>query len=300
MTTYRVQTVNKILIVIHLASRGCTPESRMDFYFEFMNEINEPAENYKSGWLKVYRSVQKHWIWTKNKPLSQFEAWITILFEVNHISEKFNIGYSVFECQRGEKYYSLETWAKLFNWDKSKVRRFFILLQKENMIELESVQKTTRLKVCNYDTYQSLRNDNETQVKRKRNASETQVTPIEELKNIRTKELKNINTWRSDFEIFKSELFNAFNEIKKDKEWILKQERFNPNVDILLSVEKSINNFWGTEAGWKNKKQSKSVDIDWKATFANNIDKNKVYKTYKNEQEPQPLTYRPNNNGNIR
>lgn len=91
------------------------------------------------------------------------------------------------------------------------------------------------------------------------------------------------NTWRNDFNIFKSELLNEFEKIKKETDWILKQERYNPNVDILLSIEKSITNYWGTEAGWKNKKQSKTVEIDWKATFANNIDKNRVFKQNSNE-----------------
>ena len=165
--------------------------------------------NYKSGWIKMYRSIRKHWLWPKNRPLTELEAWFTILIEVNHEPEKFRIGYELLDCQRGEKYYSLDTWAKLFNWHKSKVRRFFILLQNDSMIVIKSVQKTTHLTVCNYSSYQSAQNDNETIVKRKRNDGETMATPIEEYKNdknIRTKEVN--NTWRKNFEIYKSELLD--------------------------------------------------------------------------------------------
>jgi len=93
-----------------------------------------------------------------------------------------------------------------------------------------------------------------------------------------TLEEKQDLSWRNDFEIFKSELKDSFEELKKDNEWISTQEKFNPNVDIVLSIEKSIFNFWGTEAGWKNKKASKTKEIDWKSTFAKTLDKNKVYK----------------------
>ena len=35
--------------------------------------------------------------------------------------------------------------------------------------------------------------------------------------------------------------------------------------------------FWGTKAGWKNKKSKKSKDMDWKSTIERNFDKSKVY-----------------------
>lgn len=152
-------------------------------------------DNFKSGWIKLFRSIEGHWLWPKNKPLTQFEAWIMILIEVNHIDEKVRIGNDFFTCKRGEKLYSLDTWAALFCWNKSKVRRFFDLLHRDSMIVLKSEHKTTRITVCNYDTYQGERNADETQMKRERNADETQMTPIKEckeLKNEKNKEYKNI------------------------------------------------------------------------------------------------------------
>jgi len=126
-----------------------------------MNDINE-------GWISVYRAIRKHWIFPKGRPFTKFEAWLTILMEVNHQDETVNIGNAVLCCNRGEKLYSLDTWAKIFNWNKSKVRRFFKLLEACSMIVLKPEQKTTRIKVCNYDSYQNDRNANETEVKRKR------------------------------------------------------------------------------------------------------------------------------------
>jgi hypothetical protein len=139
-------------------------------------------DNQITGWVKIFRSVRSHWLWSNNKPLTNFEAWLTILIEVNHTDKKISIGYDIFDCKRGESINSLDTWAKLFNWNKSKVRRFFIMLQKDNMIVSNNVQKTTHITVCNYETYQGQRNANETQTKRKRNASDTK-QESEELKN---------------------------------------------------------------------------------------------------------------------
>lgn len=84
--------------------------------------------------------------------------------------------------------------------------------------------------------------------------------------------------WKLDFSIYKAELNENFERIKLDDLFILEQEKFNPNINIILSIEKAISNFWGTEAGWKNKKKSGSVNIDWTATFKNAISLNKVYK----------------------
>lgn len=92
-------------------------------------------------------------------------------------------------------------------------------------------------------------------------------------------------TWRNDFDIFSSQIWTAFDQISRDTAWIADQERLNPTLDILLSIEKSIKNFWGTPDGWKNKKKTKTETPDWKQTFAKTMQFNKVYKP-KNSARP--------------
>ena len=87
-----------------------------------------------------------------------------------------------------------------------------------------------------------------------------------------------LNTWRDSFGIYLKELSEKHLELIKDDEFISLQEKYNPNVDIVLSIEKAINNFWGTEAGWKNKKSKRTKVINWKSTLTKAIDMNKVYK----------------------
>ena len=59
-------------------------------------------------------------------------------------------------------------------------------------------------------------------------------------------------------------------------------ERLNPNVDILLTLEKCCVNYWGTEAGWNNKKKSKS-EPNFRMTLQNAVS-SKINYVYKNRE----------------
>jgi hypothetical protein len=197
-----------------------------------MYQIEDFQENYSSGWVKFYRSITKHWLWPKQRALTKLEAWMLILLETNHEPERFNIGFSVYECQRGEKLYSLDTWAKMFNWNKSKVRRFFAMLQKDKMIELKSEQKTTRLTVCNYDIYQSVRHVNDTQATRKRH----------QYKNEKNEKNNNINIIGDSFAIFWDKYDKKVGDKSKcEKKWnSLKQSERDKVLSVLPDWLKHI------------------------------------------------------------
>src|SRR5690606_3261413 len=136
------------------------------------------------GWISIHRKLHDHWLWKEKRVFSNAEAWIDILLTVNHTEQKLLLKNTLFTVNRGESIRSLESWGKRWSWNKSKVRRFLKLLQNENMIRTKSERKTTRLTVCNYDSYQVTRNDDETEMKRKRNDCETLVTPNNNVNNI--------------------------------------------------------------------------------------------------------------------
>jgi hypothetical protein len=126
------------------------------------------------GWIKLERAIQDHWIF--EDPI-KLKWWITILLNVNHTEKKVNIGNKIYLVKRGESIKSLSNWAELFKTDKSSVRRYFELLKTDTMIDTKNEHKTTRLTICNYESYVDDRNASETQVKRKRNGNETHSTP---------------------------------------------------------------------------------------------------------------------------
>jgi hypothetical protein len=96
----------------------------------------------------------------------------------------------------------------------------------------------------------------------------------------------NLN-WKNDFEIYKKELNEAFKELLADKEFILKQEKYNQNLNIELTLEKAISNYWSTEEAWRKKKKSKIKTINWRNTLTNALSQplNKVYKPFNNKEE---------------
>ena len=133
-----------------------------------------------SGWIKIHRCINNHWIYTEKRSFSKFEAWIDILMTVNFADAQVLIKGKLYQVKRGQSILSMDSWAKRWNWDKSKVRRFFELLQKDSMIVIKTDTITTQLTVCNYDSYQDERHTDKPQTKRTQNANETHTTPIKE------------------------------------------------------------------------------------------------------------------------
>jgi len=168
----------------------------------------------KYGFIFLHRQIKDHWIW--NDPI-KLKWWLDILFYVNFENKKVNIGNQIFECNRGQSIMSLQNWAIRWNATKGKARSFLELLQKDNMITLENLTKTTRLTVCNYELYQSAAHADETLTKRKQNADETLTDPTKE-SNKENKDNKDNNIEERE-QIFKTEI-DSFTDY--DKEMLMK------------------------------------------------------------------------------
>lgn len=227
-----------------------------------------------SSWIKLFRDINKHWIWQNSDYL---KWWLDILLEVNHAPAKVVIKNKIYDCNRGEKLYSLDTWAHRWGTNKSKARRFLQLLQNDNMIVLKSETQTTRLIICKYDTYQDMRNANETQTKRKRNANETHLTPIEEGKE-RKEEKEEINNTPSAFSFY-YELLKLGAEKQLVSDWLaVRKKKKLTNTETALKgflkqVDKSGNSLndvltkcieksWGGfEADWYKKEKRSEEKI---------------------------------------
>ncbi len=106
------------------------------------------------GWIQIHRKLLDSKVW-QEKPYSRGQAWITMLLLANHKSQSVWIGDSLIECGRGQCIRSVESWGLLFGWSRQNVRTFFKLLEKLTMIKTEGLQKTTRITVYNYETYQN-------------------------------------------------------------------------------------------------------------------------------------------------
>jgi DNA-binding transcriptional regulator YhcF (GntR family) len=161
------------------------------------------------GWIKLPRKIIDEPIWPKTRPYTRTEAWLRILIEVNYTDNEWIVGNQVVDCLRGQKLYSLQTWAKLFNWNRTKVKRYFETLEKLSYIETKVVHKTTQITICNFDDYQDERNDSGTIMEQKRNDSETILNTIKKGENI---EKEKIDKYIPDFSVFK----NLVDQVKKE------------------------------------------------------------------------------------
>ena len=132
------------------------------------------------GWLKIHRQIRDHWIW--DDPI-KLRWWIDILLTVNHSDSKVNIGFELYECNRGQSILSLRSWGQRWKVSKDTVRNFFVLLEKDKMIQSESLKKTTRITVCNYDTYQCRLHDEQTDNRQITDRQQTQAHPNNKNKN---------------------------------------------------------------------------------------------------------------------
>ena len=80
-----------------------------------------------------------------------------------------------------------------------------------------------------------------------------------------------IQTWRTSLEIYLKECGEAFDRQVADLAWIEEKKRYHPFTSITKSLEKMFNEYWGTEAGWKKKKEKRSDKIDWLRTIENGL-----------------------------
>lgn len=234
----------------------------------------------EKGWICLYRDITDHWLWNDAVKL---KWWLDILLSVNHKDKKVLIGNKLIECNRGQSVLSLSNWAKRWSVSKHTVNNFFTLLKNDNMITTENLIKTIRITVCKYDTYQDVSNASGTDGERSGNASGTDWETNNNDNNDNNEEQcisPKEKTWREDFDVYMKEVTKAYDELVSDVEFLRERERYHPNLDIRLSLEKSFKDFWGTEAGWKNKKKSRSKTLDWKSTFGNALSQkmNQVYK----------------------
>lgn len=101
-------------------------------------------------------------------------------------------------------------------------------------------------------------------------------------------------TWRENFKIYQSLVLEAAKSIIADSAEMERQQKYHPNLNIKLTIEKAVNNYWGTVEGWEKKKSKKSKTINMRRTLINNIDRNKVWQdrnhTTNSEINEEPAT----------
>lgn len=150
-----------------------------------------------SGWIKIYRSLQEHWIWENEKYL---KWWLDLLLLANHQDRDILINGELITIKRGQKHTS-ELWlSNRWNADRKQVRKFLELLKKNDMITItKSRQKGTTYEISNYNDFQGISEEirttkgttiDTTEDTTKEHQMVQRMGHKQELKNLRIKELK--------------------------------------------------------------------------------------------------------------
>ena len=147
-------------------------------------------KNLVEGWLKLYRSIQNHWLW-EDKPFSRGQAFVDLLLMANHKDNKILFNGELIEIKRGSRITSLRQLSDAWGWSTTKVKKFLELLEKENMITVKSDNKKTLVTIENYRVYQDVGNTEETQEKQQSNTEVTQKKIKKNSKEIQKKTNKN-------------------------------------------------------------------------------------------------------------
>jgi hypothetical protein len=106
------------------------------------------------GYITLDRKLFGHYFWTERRPYSKFEAWLDLIQLVSYKNNnKQLISGQLIKWNRGQFPVSRSFLAERFTWSENKVRGFIKLLEKDQMIVLNSVGKITILTLCNYESY---------------------------------------------------------------------------------------------------------------------------------------------------
>jgi hypothetical protein len=137
--------------------------------------LGGPAMAYNEGWIKLHRSVRDSVLW--KKPLSRMDAWIDLIMTARWLDKPSTVLVGATQrisCERGELITSQEALAKQWGWSRSKVKRFIDALEADQMVNTNSTHNSTKITICNYDTYQDARTPIEQQSSGNRAAIEQQ------------------------------------------------------------------------------------------------------------------------------
>lgn len=107
-----------------------------------------------SGWIKLHRSLMKHWLFSFDDP-DKALAWIDMLMSTNYKPGKIRRNGVLIDLNRGELGQSANGLADKWGWSRGKVIRFLSELEADGMIVQHKDKRRGKITICNYSDYQS-------------------------------------------------------------------------------------------------------------------------------------------------
>jgi hypothetical protein len=109
-----------------------------------------------TGYYLVHRAIFNHWLWERRK-LSKWEAWQWLIAVVNIEDKPWFDGKEDVKVGRGETIISLNGLCLEWQWKVHEVRSLLNKLTVTQMIRTQTNTRYTKVTICNYDTYQNVK-----------------------------------------------------------------------------------------------------------------------------------------------
>ena len=190
-----------------------------------------------AGWIKIHRKITK-WEWYDDG--NTFRLFIHLLLTANYESKKWH-GIVV---NRGELITSIRNLAKTLKLSEQKIKTSINKLKSTHEITSKSTNKYTIITICNYNSYQSLENQNNTQNNTQNN---NQITNKQQTNNKQITTTKEYKEKRKESKISK-ELLRKNNIVEFSKNNIdLKNNSLLEDKKIITTKKitpKLFNDFW--------------------------------------------------------
>lgn len=152
--------------------------------------------NKKKGYIKLYRSLQEHWLWLSDEPFDDRSAWIDLIMMANHEDKKIKIGRNIITIHAGQMWTSYVKLANRWNWSRERVYRYIKMLKMDGMIEIFATPNGTSLTIVNYGRFAIHGNTDETTDET--TSETTGKTSDETSDETQTRTIKNIKNYKNE------------------------------------------------------------------------------------------------------
>lgn len=196
-------------------------------------------------WLKLYRKLLKSPIFENEKAL---KIWIWCLLKATHIEREQLVGQQIVHLEKGQFVFGREKASDELGMTESTVYKYIKLLEKLQMISINSNNKFSVVSIEKWEDYQD-----------KKQQSNNKVTTKEQQSNT-NKNVKNVNNIYKEIEAFtqNENLINSFVEFiqyRKQKNKVLTEiglkkilnqfKKWNyTDEECIQSINNSIINGW--------------------------------------------------------
>lgn len=116
-----------------------------------------------SGFVRMYRSIWKHPIWTSSEPFDRRSAFWDLIMMANHEETTITLRDGTRQkIGRGQLFTSIDNLMIRWHWkSRNKVVRYLDLLSAYDMAHSLGTRRGTLVTIVNYTKYQGRKNSNE-------------------------------------------------------------------------------------------------------------------------------------------